>query len=98
MSEKIKAEVREQLLATLAANNSGDVDTFLQHFDPEGDGFEPDSGLLQEEFDRDALKAQADAGQLPQMQFRQIGVKLYGDTTAVATAYVAGKHIRHYRK
>ena len=91
MSEQTKAEadVREALMAMMAAYNTGDVDAFLNYYHPAVTGFFAHGRVLEEGLSRAGMQALYDAGFKPTLQARQLAVKVYGDA-ALVTLYVCG--------
>ncbi len=83
-------DVKAAFLDFYASLRSGDVDGYIQHFSASGaTAFETDGGLLSastlEELRRDR-QAAADAGNNPNLQLRNLEVRVYGNT-AVLTGY-----------
>lgn len=89
-SQEATAKVREEALAQAVAWNTGNIDTYKQHWYAGGTGFFLDGGLLTE-FPEDwsGLKAQYDAGFKPNVEVRHLNVKIY-DSTAIITGYAVG--------
>ncbi len=77
-----------------AAWNAGDVGALMQHLVAGRTEFGPGGGLLERydslEEQRKALQASVDAGYKRNLQARHIDVRVYGNSTAVATNYRVG--------
>ncbi len=84
-----KADVKAAQAALAAAYNAGDADAVAQYRLPESSGFFPEGGLLDEEFDKNRLKAAFDSGLKLNIYFHHIDVKVY-DNAAVVTGYEVG--------
>jgi ketosteroid isomerase-like protein len=83
-------EVREQMLASLAAWNEGNVEVFGEYYGAEARGFNLDGGPLIRGFNPAALQAAMAAGFGISVEPRDVDVKLYGDM-AVGVAYLDGR-------
>jgi uncharacterized protein (TIGR02246 family) len=84
------AEVLAAGRGTEAAWAAGDVAMFMTHFDPNVDGYEPDAGLLVGPTTAAEMQALFDSGFKADMESRHTRVRVYGDDTAVLTAYSTG--------
>jgi len=87
-------DVRAALNGLFAARNTGDVNAWVQHFVAGHTSFGRGGGLL-ETFDsleeqRKNQQARVDAGLKSNLQNRHIDVRVYGNSTAVATSYRVG--------
>jgi ketosteroid isomerase-like protein len=82
-------EVREAMIASLAAWNRGDVEAFGGFFSAQTRGFNLDGGLLLRGFNPQALQIAISAGFSINVEPRDIDIKIYGGT-AVAVAYLDG--------
>ena len=88
-TEEIIAEVKEYMLAGIAAWNEGDMDTFVPMFHPEVTCFYLDGSLLSEGMTKEGMVQWYEAGYKPHIQLRHLEVRVYGDTV-VATVYFVG--------
>lgn len=85
-----ETEVREALLRTVAAWNSGADAEFRSHFMPNVHGFYLDGAMLYEGLNPvDEERAARAAGFKPNVTARQIMIRVYANT-AVAAAYFSG--------
>lgn len=89
MPAEDRTEVMEAVQSTLTAWNTGDVDTFVQHFDPDVTGFFLDGELISEGMEKDSLKTLYRAGYKPTMRIRHPEVVVQ-NSTAIVTGYFVG--------
>ena len=87
-------DVKKAVLATYAALNNGDVETYVRLVVPEGTLYGGNGSFLQERHNttealRANLQGMFDAGLKYDYRIRNLEVKVYGDS-AVATGYVVG--------
>ncbi len=87
-------DVKAAVQRYIAALNAGDSEALIQLYMPEFNDFGPGGGLL-ETFDsleerRNSFQAARDAGLKLNVQARHLDVRVYGNSTAVATNYGVG--------
>ena len=87
-------DVKAAVQRLYAAMNTGDAGAMVQHLVAGRTDFTPDGGLLKTsdslEEQRKAFQASVDAGYKRNFQTRHIDVRVYGNSTAVATYYWVG--------
>lgn len=83
-------EVREAMVASLAAWTAGDFETLGNYYAPQTRGFMLDGGFLITGYNPAALQAAVDAGFSFSLEAKDIDIVIIGETVAVSVAYVEG--------
>jgi CubicO group peptidase (beta-lactamase class C family) len=86
---RAEAEVAAAVADLVAAYNAGDVERIARRLSPQQNGFRPEGDGLRTITDVDELRRAFGSGVKANLEMRELGVAVYGDT-ALTTGYYGG--------